>query len=400
MKTKSSPVKPAALAALLLGLAPALVAETPAKKRSQDGMGQSGHSSQQQSTQHSQNQEGNMTSQQRSVRVAPEDPRGRQASELLGMEVYGSGGEELGNVHDFIIDSQSGKIAHVVVASGGVLGIGANLRAVPIEACNMAPERLTLNVDQNKWEQAPLFTDAQIASLSQEKRAQEIYQFYGQKQPSRQSNAQFVLVTKLRGREVHSNNQQIGEIDEVIIQPQAKTAAALLDPEDDFAGTDQNYIVPLNKLQNINQDDTPLGTTLTSQDFSRAGQTSDSTWATPDGYLSSLYVWPVYATNTGMQSDSQDRNSMDGQSSQRRQQQMGSQASNMGKAPVEAVQRAVQSATPNETTQSVRVTAEENKLVLRGTVPSEDMKERIEQRAEDAAQGWDIESEIRVASAR
>ena len=46
----------------------------------------------------------------------------------------------------------------------------------------------------------------------------------------------------------------------------------------------------------------------------------------------------------------------------------------------------------------VRVMLEDNKVVLRGTVPSEDVKERIENRAETAARGWDVESELRVSN--
>ena len=64
--------------------------------------------------------------------------------------------------------------------------------------------------------------------------------------------------------------------------------------------------------------------------------------------------------------------------------------------PIDAVRRAVRAEAP-DSQQDVRVTAEDDKLVLRGTVPSENIKDRIEDRAEEAAAGWDVDSELRVA---
>ena len=49
--------------------------------------------------------------------------------------------------------------------------------------------------------------------------------------------------------------------------------------------------------------------------------------------------------------------------------------------------------------QNVQVLAQGDKVVLLGTVQSEEAKDKIEERAEEAAQGWDVDNQIRVATA-
>ncbi len=42
--------------------------------------------------------------------------------------------EHLGKVDDLVVDLPAGRIVEVILSSGGVLGVGANLRAVPPQA--------------------------------------------------------------------------------------------------------------------------------------------------------------------------------------------------------------------------------------------------------------------------
>jgi hypothetical protein len=54
-----------------------------------------------------------------------------KASEIIGKEVDNSQNEKLGKVSDLILDVEAGRVALVVVNSGGVLGVGAKSIAVP-----------------------------------------------------------------------------------------------------------------------------------------------------------------------------------------------------------------------------------------------------------------------------
>lgn len=81
------------------------------------------------------------------------------ASKLLDYNVQGANGEDLGEVKDAIINPQSGKIQYVVLASGGVLGIGEKWIPVPLKALTIgqADNTFALNVTQQDLSNAPNF---------------------------------------------------------------------------------------------------------------------------------------------------------------------------------------------------------------------------------------------------
>jgi hypothetical protein len=49
-----------------------------------------------------------------------------RASKLAGVDVYNEANEKIGDIHDVILD-RSGKVANVILAVGGVLGLGDGL---------------------------------------------------------------------------------------------------------------------------------------------------------------------------------------------------------------------------------------------------------------------------------
>lgn len=392
MKTKSTPVKHAAIAALLLGIAPALVAESSMDKRNHDARSTDADRAYQNPSASDQIDRATTN------RLASQDSRGRPASELLGQNVYGTGDESLGELKDFVVDTQSGKITYAVVSSGGILGINQSLRAVPIDSFQVSGDRLSVNLDETRWKQAPVFTKEQVGTLSQEARGKELREFYGLKDSMFSSpNGPLALITDIRGKEVRAGDQTVGEIDEIIVQVQSHKAAALLDPNDDYAGTDREFLIPLKKLANYGQDD--LSTTLTREDFTQAGQSYGATDTRSTDLGDSIQAWGA-AAGAGIREGS-DRVA---DATDRTADRLGDRADGMtrntaGQPPVDAIRRAVQAdarAAGVQTT--VNVVAAEDKVILQGTVPTKAVKERIEERAESAAQGWDVESELRVAS--
>jgi hyperosmotically inducible periplasmic protein len=73
-----------------------------------------------------------------------------KASDIIGMTVKNRQDETLGKVSDFAVDLESGRIVVVVIASGGFLGMGQELSAVPPAALGFSADRDTLELDTNK----------------------------------------------------------------------------------------------------------------------------------------------------------------------------------------------------------------------------------------------------------
>jgi sporulation protein YlmC with PRC-barrel domain len=57
-----------------------------------------------------------------------------RASQLTGMDIVNSRGQDVGEVHDVVLDGETGRLRYLAVTYGGFLGIGDKLFAVPYEA--------------------------------------------------------------------------------------------------------------------------------------------------------------------------------------------------------------------------------------------------------------------------
>lgn len=88
-----------------------------------------------------------------------EHRRVMSAGTLVGDDVYNMEGEDLGKVDEIMLDVETGQVAYVVLASGGVLGLGGKLFAIPWQALRLDEEnhRFILNVSKEKLENAPGF---------------------------------------------------------------------------------------------------------------------------------------------------------------------------------------------------------------------------------------------------
>ncbi len=104
----------------------------------------------------------------------------QQASTLIGMTVKNRQDEELGEVDNMLVDVQSGRIVAVVVSSGGFLGMGDELSAVPPTAMSFNAERDTLRLDASKamLSAAPHFKSDQWPDFSQPAYSESVYRAY------------------------------------------------------------------------------------------------------------------------------------------------------------------------------------------------------------------------------
>src|SRR5207302_2646602 len=85
--------------------------------------------------------------------------RADKASNIIGTAVVNPSGDKLGKVDDLGVDVSSSRISYVVLSSGGILGIGDKLIAIPPGRFKFSDDakQLVLNSTKEKLEAAPQF---------------------------------------------------------------------------------------------------------------------------------------------------------------------------------------------------------------------------------------------------
>ena len=103
-----------------------------------------------------------------------------KASDLIGMEVKNYQDEKLGKVDDLALDVESGRIVQVILSTGGFIGIGDTLTAVPPGALHhdVAQKVLHLDADREKLKSAPEFENSKWDEGTQSNRVTEVYAYY------------------------------------------------------------------------------------------------------------------------------------------------------------------------------------------------------------------------------
>jgi sporulation protein YlmC with PRC-barrel domain len=93
-------------------------------------------------------------------RMKPDQLR---ASKLIGKNVYGPDDKSIGDVADLILD-KDGRVDRVIVAVGGLLGIGDKHIAVPMNEVKWGQEdRLTVNMTKEQLKDHPSYEYAERA---------------------------------------------------------------------------------------------------------------------------------------------------------------------------------------------------------------------------------------------
>jgi sporulation protein YlmC with PRC-barrel domain len=120
--------------------------------------------------------------QQRGAAVQP-DQKVHRASEIIGSNIENRQGENLGEIEDLVVDPATGRISYAVLSYGGVLGVGDRRTAVPFTALNPKPddpEKLVLNIERQRLEQAPSFESREWTELNDPNYTRKVDQFFQQ----------------------------------------------------------------------------------------------------------------------------------------------------------------------------------------------------------------------------
>ena len=130
-----------------------------------------------------------------------------RASDIIGMTVKNYQDEKLGKVNDLAVDVESGRIVQVILSTGGFLGVGDTLTAVPPGALHhdVAMKVLHLDADKEKLKNGPKFETSKWAECCDSNHLATVYRYYG-----KESDFGFIRQRDaVAGEQRNTNNQQL-----------------------------------------------------------------------------------------------------------------------------------------------------------------------------------------------
>lgn len=108
-------------------------------------------------------------------------PASLSASTLTGDKARNLDGDSLGHLEEIVIDLESGRVSYAVLASGGFLGLGDKLFAIPWDMLSVDTENKEIIVDVSKetLENAPGFDKDNWPDIHDRSWVEDVYRFYG-----------------------------------------------------------------------------------------------------------------------------------------------------------------------------------------------------------------------------
>lgn len=108
-------------------------------------------------------------------------PRSLSASTLTGDKVRNVDGDKLGHLEEIVIDLQSGRVDYAVLSSGGFLGRGDKLFAIPWDLITVdsESEEIVLDISKETLENAPGFDKDNWPDVHDRDWVDDVYRYYG-----------------------------------------------------------------------------------------------------------------------------------------------------------------------------------------------------------------------------
>lgn len=104
--------------------------------------------------------------------------RAHRVSQIIGSEVRTKAGERIGEIRDLTLDDAGG-VRLAIVSTGGFLGVGDRLHAVPWDVLTLgSKDERVLDIDKSRLAKAPGFTSKSWPNLSDEHWAAENRRYY------------------------------------------------------------------------------------------------------------------------------------------------------------------------------------------------------------------------------
>jgi sporulation protein YlmC with PRC-barrel domain len=363
-----------------------------------------------------------------------------KATDVIGMTVNNYQDEKLGKVEDLAVDVASGRIVQVIVSTGGFVGLGDRLTAVPPGALHhdTANKVLHLDADKEKLKSAPQFEMSKWAECCDQEHLSAVYRHYGQEpafsfihkgdaapntiatrnadgtwgKDRLTGDSQWMIpaarlgqvqkASKLMGLPVKNRqNEKLGTVDNMLLDIQAGRIVAVVVSSGGFIGMgDELSAVPPTALRfNAEYDTLQLDTTkeqLAAAPHFQAKQWPDfSQPMYSDRVYRAYQVEPYFTTNAATAADNTARNVRD-----RRDQNITpiDQGNSQADTDTTAQIRKAVVASPDMSVngKNVKIITNQGRVTLRGPVNTAEEKRVIGAIADRIARSENVDNQLEV----
>jgi hypothetical protein len=103
------------------------------------------------------------------------------ADKVQGTDVFNTGGDRLGSVHDLMIDKQTGQVAYAILSFGGFLGIGNSYHPLPwsLLKYNTNLGGYVVEIDESRLKDAPSYAAGTEPAWGDPEYEGRLHDYYG-----------------------------------------------------------------------------------------------------------------------------------------------------------------------------------------------------------------------------
>jgi len=242
-----------------------------------------------------------------------------EARKLIGLEVRDSQDQKLGKIKDLAIDMEAGRIAEVLVATGGPSDVDVRMFAVPPDLFRIEEPNsfVRVSLDKARLEAAPVFDYGRWGQSIESARVAEVYQYYNIrpwfKMEGQLAVNHITLPTEQLGylkpasrlMEMSARNlnfERLGKVENVAVDLPAGRVVEIIIATGGFLGMgDELCAVPPQALQ-YNSDHSQVLLDTSREDLKAAPHFTSRAWAQAGqpGYVTAVYrfykVEPYFST--------------------------------------------------------------------------------------------------------
>jgi sporulation protein YlmC with PRC-barrel domain len=103
------------------------------------------------------------------------------ADKVTGTTVYNAAGDNLGSIHDLMIDKHTGRVAYAVMSFGGFLGVGEKYHPLPWNTLTYDEDKGGYNIDltSDQLRAAPSYSHDELQRFGGQADDERVDTYYG-----------------------------------------------------------------------------------------------------------------------------------------------------------------------------------------------------------------------------